>query len=165
MNDIKLQQMPTGVGPSELCEGCGNCCMRYPGIYSPDDINPLTAERIQSLLERRVVIVDWWEGDPLGDDWEKRSSAKFLRPRSVEDPPGFAYGLWMGRCEQHTDEGCRLSFEERPKQCRHLVPDMSSTMELQCRSDYSKRDAAIDWLPHEHLIEEALRNLEQDQGG
>ena len=63
-----------------------------------------------------------------------------------------------GPCVFLEPDGCRLPFPQRPRLCRELVPDVC----FECESPWGRREAALAWLPHQPMVAEALRLLEQD---
>jgi len=138
-----------------LCRRCGGeCCQTLPGFDAPDRY--LSSDDPPGLLARFLDSGEWvlsphpWR---IGDDWV---TIHYPRPATVEEhSAGATYARTLGRCVFHTDTGCRLTFPQRPTLCRLLTPDPS----LDCSSPWTKRDAAIAWLPHQELIRQALARI------
>ncbi len=141
-----------------MCKMCnGACCKRYAGSYIPDDFKePITAEFIASLLKKGNFAIDWWEGDSIGGGL---SQTYYLRPRHVDEPA--IKGSWGGVCMNYTDGvGCSLSEEERPYQCRKLVPNYTIGKGADCdtlpEDKANKKDCATAWYGFQTIIEEAI---------
>ena len=56
---------------------------------------------------------------------------------------------WGGVCILLTEDGCPLSFEERPKGARLLIPSANK-----CKSLYTKEDCCIDWIKYHDILED-----------
>ncbi|MBP3917306.1 hypothetical protein [Clostridium sp.] len=129
----------------ELCKKCGGgCCKRMGCHFSPDDFAEITYESLKSKIDEGNISIDWWEGDPTGND--KLSRAYFLRVRNKFAPivdPSFG-----GICSLLTNDGCPLPFEKRPKGGRMLIPS-----ETGCVLEYSKQQVAIDWLEYTDILQ------------
>lgn len=100
----------------EICAKCnGFCCKTAAGIYLPEDFKvPITTAFVLHLLMTKMFTIDS-VGD--GDD-----VTYFIRPRHIEEDPIFPE-IYGGICINFKSEvGCLLSEEERPFQCRTLIP-------------------------------------------
>lgn len=131
----------------QLCKECGGrCCKRMGCHYSPEDFKEITYESLKKEIEKGFISIDWWEGNPfeneIDDDIDR---AYYLRIRNkdgkIVDPS------WGGECILLTDDGCPLSYEERPKGARMLEPD-----EYGCISYYNKQQAARDWYKYNDIL-------------
>jgi hypothetical protein len=108
----------------------------------PEDFGTTTEEVLLNVREalRSDYALDWWEGDPKGNDGDGRYRSLFVRPRvqgvrSVFDPS------WGGACTFLTPTGCSLTFEKRPHGGRFLEPkDIACTPQ-----DDGKRGASLAW--------------------
>lgn len=129
---------------SKLCAVCvDSCCQRMPGAYMPDDID-LDLQSIADKLAAGEWAIDWWEDEePI---YYLRVAAVGGRP--ILDPS------WGGRCVFLIDSGCKLSFDERPTNCKAVLPSVS---ECKCPDEYSKHNIALAWRPHEKLLMEAAK--------
>jgi len=57
--------LPQFVIDSPICVECqGACCKNMPGICWPENIKPLTADRIVQMVRHERYAIDWYEGDP-----------------------------------------------------------------------------------------------------
>jgi Fe-S-cluster containining protein len=97
----------------KLCKICkGKCCKRSAGVYLPTELT-ITKEAILNLLQKGKHAID-------KDD--STATIYFIRPRHVnKDSIDFS---WEGTCIHLTDTGCSLPQEQKPYQCRTLVPDV-----------------------------------------
>lgn len=136
---------------TKVCAQCGGkCCKLYPGITSPEDWGaPDQAQmrqRIRAALNSGDYEFDDWFGDPT-----KESGGEFdvrmIRPKA-QRRMGYK-GEW-DRCKLLKDAGCSLPYEQRPKQCRELAP--GSVTGEHCKDQFSKQQAAIDWMPYQDLL-------------
>lgn len=131
----------------QLCKECGgSCCKRMACHYSPDDFEEITYESLKKEIEKGFISIDWWEGNPFENGSDNDIDiAYYLRIRNkdskIVDPS------WGGECILLTDDGCPLSYEERPKGARMLEPN-----EDNCISHYDKRQAARDWYKYNDIL-------------
>lgn len=141
----------------QSCKKCGGaCCKTMGGIYISQDFNKkITVAFITSLLKKGKVAIDWWEGDAAG---KGRATTYFLRARHKSEPE--IYPSWGGICVNWSlEKGCVLSKEERPYQCRMLIPKFIKG-EIECdylkKDKAEKRDCAIAWYEHQKTIEKVI---------
>ena len=149
----------------KLCSICrGQCCKHGGCELSPSDFKEgVTYETIKARIERGLISIDWWEGNVFEDieDSPYRSEninrCLFLRMRhkgaSVVDP---SFG---GECVALTEKGCSLPYDERPKGGRELIPDIEikkDYLKLNCHSDWSKKDSAIEWFEYREILHRLL---------
>lgn len=134
-----------------LCKSCGGkCCQRLAGTYLPDDFKePITTEFILSLLHSGKFAIDWYEGN---------NAMYYIRPRHIHE--GAICGSWGGTCINWSKEsGCSLQENERPYQCRKLIPEIYEG-DYSCitlpKDKATKRDMAYSWEPYQSIINEAM---------
>ena len=102
-----------------MCSICTNvCCTQLPGGYSPNQISLSEQER---LLRKELAEWDYWL--TWNENEERFITWYYLRPAKK---PG------SSTCIYHTNTGCSLSWEQRPYECKALVPKKSLTEH--CRS-------------------------------
>lgn len=142
--------------PTSMCSKCkGFCCKKYSGGFAPDDFKePITLDFLTTLFDTGLYSIDCYEGhiQPLPED---QYNAFFIRPRH-KDATVIDYS-WGGECVLLTDEGCSLSFEERPLQCKSLKP--MKNKDSQCVSDISKFEIAKLWIPYNDIILELMERI------
>lgn len=143
-----------------LCNNCGSCCKKYAGIVFPEQLPDINAVVLASKLkegycfDRYYTILD----DDTNFQEAQDEFVYFMRPqhkgkenRKSDD------GLWGGECVFLTDTGCKLTFDERPRQCQILVPSQNRICSLGIPG-YRKRDAALAWLPYQNVIRKIVRS-------
>ena len=134
----------------EKCANCGGkCCKASAGAYHPDDFNhELTDAWLQDLIEGNhtypdgkpiLVSIDWTEGVKDGPD----GRGYFLRPRHVGgdivDPS------WGAPCYHLKQNGCDLSFEQRPWRCRLKDPSECFTR----KDRFAEKKSSMEpWRPY-----------------
>lgn len=107
----------------DFCAGCGNCCNGVPGGWLPDQLDDA---KVESLLAEHKAVWDWWASSD-GD-------IKYLRPATIpesRDKRRTAAWSVSGGCIFLGFRGCRLSFEERPWECKNLVATAPKTCHQQ----------------------------------
>jgi Fe-S-cluster containining protein len=157
----------------ELCRECGGrCCNLSPGILYPEDFEKVSAESIAALLRTGFYVIDTFDYMKID---EKERPGYHIRPHIYFKPigdyrilSGLSLGFmnrhigtsvlhrgWGGPCIFLEENGCRLSLEERPKQCRVLDP----TTCHEPGGENPKYLASLAWAPYEKEIEEAIEIL------
>ena len=146
----------------KLCSICkGHCCKSSGCELSPEDFKDgVTYEAIKERIDKGLISIDWWEGNVFQelDEYDARSEENiskslFLRMRNKNAPvvdPSFG-----GECVALTENGCKLSYDERPKGGRALIPDLELQKEgfrIKCHSDWGKIDSAIEWFEYRDIL-------------
>jgi len=127
----------------DVCKRCGgNCCQTFPGSFFPEDLT--NTEAIEGLLSGDFAI-DSWEGDAEGLDPEIKRTF-FIRPATKGNEGKLFDYSWGGPCTFHSkQDGCRLPFNKRPRECQVLMPQ-SDNYPYDCKTPYTgKKDAAVAW--------------------
>jgi len=132
------------------CEKCRQLCNGRPGLFAPTEVEPAAAEfglTLEEFFERHLTI-NWWTDDPDAGDldgwdhvcpgWNPNVIMEpFLppRPRPYSGPSTVGRrctndeGRTKGPCSLLGPDGCRLSFDRRPEECRRAYgcnPDPAS---------------------------------------
>jgi Fe-S-cluster containining protein len=147
----------------DLCKKCGGrCCKKIPGFTWPEDLmvdNESFEESIFKLFISGNWSIDWWEGDPREgkDDIVRgyfiRSAIKGCE--EIFDPS------WGGECcFLSTEDGCVLSFEKRPRQCRELIP-VENNKCFYSSDNIDKKSAAVAWIPYHNILISAKHKAEK----
>lgn len=139
----------------EICRECeGSCCKEMGCHYSPDDFKDLSFESLKKEIDKGYISIDWWEGNPF-DDNREINKAYYLRIKNVGanivDPS------WGGECILLTNDGCKLSYNKRPKGGRMLIPDAYGP----CESKYSKQEAARDWYKYRDILSKLVKHYKE----
>jgi Fe-S-cluster containining protein len=138
----------------DICRTCGGkCCKQCGGHYSPDDFDEITVEALKERIDRGNISIDWWEGDVVAGDLYR---TLYLRARHVgadEIDPS-----WGGTCIHLKNNGCELTFEDRPLACRDLIPSREK-----CIGSYSKEDCCRDWYKYQYILNELVMHYGDKQ--
>lgn len=141
-----------------ICAECkGECCKRCGCHYSPEDFKEITFDALVAEIDKGHISIDWWDGSPFVEDYSGRpkngiNQAYFLRIKNVGaniiDPS------WGGVCSLLTDKGCPLSYENRPKGARKLIPYKGKP----CHAEYTKNDAAREWFKYDDILKQLVEH-------
>ena len=167
-DDNQTMELPVinsneGCQNAEICRDCGGeCCQRSAGIAWPQDFGPESTlvETLVSYLVTGFWAVDCWDGDPRPQ--RKRKSAKldqvwYIRPAHKNAVGKLVDRSWGGECRLWCKEyGCSLSFENRPRGCRMLIPDKSHRCGYGDTKENGKESAALAWIPYQRHIKRAM---------
>jgi Fe-S-cluster containining protein len=151
----------------EICRACaGKCCRRLPGHAAPEDFGATKEEQVENVkvaLRSGEWQLDWWEGEAeLPVSKRKVVQPHLIRPKVLDGRGGIFNPTWGGACVFLADDGCRLSPEQRPFECRLLVP--SNTGE--CKFEYvNKLYVAEMWLDAGINLEAIGRDVIREQDG
>jgi len=153
---------------ASICAKCGGeCCMRMPGAYTPDQLGLIpgkdedNAKIIASLFPNEKQPIK----HQLALDIGKPSSYTFFgeyEPLSAEElamhdwcrgyvviPAPGEYSCKYWDCLR----GCKLPFAERPTMCKALVPAApDSDGHRFCSSEISLRELSRIWAPYQDLL-------------
>lgn len=145
-----------------VCNDCkGTCCKTAPGIFLPSDLGApdekLLQENIKRLLDSGLYTIDWWDGDPRpGHD--DGCNGYYLRPAIKGAEGRRSHPSYGGQCTLLGENGCSLRSEDRPTQCRGLLPAedyFTNPREATCRgyaTEDAKRSYAIAWIPYRRFL-------------
>lgn len=132
---------------SEICTNCGGMCCKHMGCHiAPSDLKEVTYDYIKDMIMTGTVSLDYWEGNPFEDDRDIER-AYFLRMRNKG--AAICDASWGGECIILTDHGCPLSFKDRPKGARLLVPQEKG----ECILEYDKQVCAKDWYQYNDILD------------
>jgi len=151
------------------CKKCGGqCCKSAPGCYIPSDIGNTESDiKIKLLFGLRsgFYAVDSWDGKLNKEDNDEYGSIYFIRPR-VKGNNKIYDASWGGECANLTENGCSLSFNNRPYECKLLIPKYENN-EAKChypkwfskKHENGKHFSATQWKPYQAIINECLSEL------
>ena len=132
----------------EICSQCGGrCCLNAPCHYSPSDFEDLSYSGLKRVINEKgyisIVKIDMFDYD-----YYKEFSDQFyyyvLRIRRYHDPIAFKMEKNNKNpfvCMLLTKKGCKLSFDERPRGARMLVPKEDK----KCIQLYNLEECLKDW--------------------
>lgn len=154
----------------EICSACGGvCCNTLPGNSYPEDFGfeGITQEQVlEGLIEMFKTgnwQIDWWDGKLPDDICSK--NALFIRPSTKKGRGRIYHGAWAFEgCIFHTQTGCTLTFDERPHDCKALVPRAHKCMRPLEEGQINAKLVAIEkWSPYEDLIMKAAAELGEEE--
>lgn len=152
----------------QICKMCGgDCCQRCGCAFSPNDFyvcrsHQFSEEEVfqyfKHFLKRGYASISHRK---LGDRWTgafvmegislqkllEGEGALYIRMRNINSNIVDVWGISSGCCVGLMENGCRFSFEKRPRGGRELMPDLRS-----CIPVYSEYQAAIDWYPYQNIL-------------
>lgn len=130
----------------EICSACGgNCCIKYPGVFHPDDL-VIDKDVLRDRLKKGHISIDRYDMPGY--------KIYFLRPRRKDGP---IVDFEAGECIYNEDHGCILPFESRPYGCRFLTHSESG----ECYGAYLASNIISDWDydVYQDLLEELVREF------
>jgi Fe-S-cluster containining protein len=145
---------------TSLCSGCGKCCKWMPGIVSPSDLKEITVESLAGLFKAGYQF-DYWEGNLTGNPEHEDLTFYYLRPQTKKSVGKVVDGSWGGECVFLTESGCSKAFEERPSQCKALIP--SENRECHVPASYEKSKMILEWLPYNEIISKTIDKIYEEQ--
>lgn len=166
-----LPMLPAATVSATICEPCGGkCCKSYPGINAPEDFGAPNRDEMRTRIRAALLsgrwAIDWWEGDPRGydhgDDDDYLSSSEFIRPAQKGHENEIEHAGWGGACTFLTATGCELAHDDRPRNCRGLIPTLGPMTCQERREDGSpveKVDYVLAWIPYLDVIADVRREL------
>ena len=131
----------------KVCAECkGQCCKNMGCYYSPLDFKEISFNSLRQEIDKGHISIDWWEGNPFEENEFVIERAYFLRIRNIDSP--IVDPSWGGVCSLLTENGCSLSYKNRPKGGRELIPSAIAN----CETNYSKQDCAKEWYKYDTLL-------------
>lgn len=138
----------------DLCGPCGGqCCKSIPGIYAPEDFGADLEAALRAGIKEGRVAFDYWEEDgDLPMTYYARPPVRGRLDRLVD-------ASWGGPCSLLREEGCALTWFERPSGCRDLVPSPEGYHDCDSAShpgENSKLIQARAWSPYQDIIKRII---------
>ena len=140
---------------SSFCSECkGKCCKIIPGCIFPEDFirnnKKIDRKTITDMVVNGTYAFDSWEG------FGGKGVGLFIRPSTKGKEKLILDFSWGGECVFLTKKGCKLSFKNRPLQCRNLKPRKNK----RCTGDKrtGKYEAAVAWSKYYKLIESIVHS-------
>lgn len=140
-----------------VCVPCGGlCCRNSPGYLWPEQLGETEEARRARLIE--LLQSGLWQLATYESSWDDEPDVLCLRPATA-DTRGQYYAPDGGRCTFLGPTGCRLSWDERPMQCRALRPRRHPEARCSMTDGFVDWDAAQAWLPLQDMIASVLEQL------
>ena len=139
---------------SEICTECGGeCCKRCGCHFSPDDFQEISFEFLKGEIEKGYISIGYIDGEVTYDDF----GVYFLRIRN-KNSPIVDFGHSPNPCILLKENGCKLTYEQRPSGGKLLIPsaELRTTIfgeqKRTCFSLYGIEKCAYEWKPHKALL-------------
>lgn len=138
----------------ELCRKCGTCCKMCGCHLSPkkDILGEVTEENLRKLLRTGRYTLDLISKEYPGvedDTW-------IIRIRNKNEESIVQRNARPGTCILLTENGCRLSYEERPEGGKKLIPVENGG----CYSIYTIGDCCEEWIHYQETLEMLAKEFE-----
>jgi hypothetical protein len=140
----------------DICAICGGkCCKNVPGIAYPQDFgfDQMASEKIYERLVQLFSSMCWQI-----DCWERYKYGKgyYIRPTTLKGRGELFHAAWCNEgCVFLQTDGCSLMFDNRPYECKELVPRESQCLRTESKGKHPRHIAADKWLRYEYLIVKA----------
>lgn len=122
------------------------CCASMPcELNASDIVGEITEEKIRNLLNTGLVTIDCYEENLGWNDPEDQDRTYYLRMRAKKDDIPVAF-IWTGRCVALDNNGCILSYNNRPYYGRKFFCDTVPS------GVNTKEAAAKSFLPYQHIL-------------
>ena len=153
LRTVRLPVLARPVTNFAQCEGCGNCCKGMPGLYDPSDFGE-SLEKMEAAIRSGRAQADKWENerDALGEVYYLRPPTKKAKGEIID----YSYG---GECALLGPTGCTLEYEERPRNCRGLTPEVEGCGEMSEERKLTKRDFVAQWKPFSDQLSDLVDKL------
>lgn len=141
---------------SQICKECGGiCCLRAPCHWSPRDIEDLSYEGLKKFLkEKKYISIVRFPGyvTELGKCGFENNRFSFYILRTRTRGTNIAsIGKNLKKddlCMLLKPDGCSISFEERPRGARLLVPKR----EEECEHLYDLYECISEWKDYQDVL-------------
>lgn len=149
----------------EMCKKCGGkCCLQAPCHFNPQDFETLSYKYLKKLLKEKQYISvlrlssnvcqscfrEIQVNDPYFYILRIRTNATGIaaiaREISKDD-----------HCMMWTQNGCKLSYDERPMGARLLIPKKDT----HCQQMYGVDECFDDWKEHQDVLKKLYKHFEK----
>lgn len=147
-----------GYQSTAICKTCeGECCKTYAGSTYPADFKkPLLESLVEAFKSKKWGIDCWdWDGEKIAKNHKEFEPAYYIRPHHKKERKLFSRS-WGGVCIFLSSKGCKLSFRDRPTECRMLEPKKNGSFKCVTHCT-SKLDAAKAWLKYTETIKQTAK--------
>lgn len=136
----------------DVCQKCcGVCCKRCGCHYSPNDFKEITFNYLQKEIKKGYISIEWIDGESFYSPGgvyilRARNTGMKIVDNSIERAP----------CILLTENGCKLSYEQRPSGGKYLIPKVKNDT-LLCYSKYDIYECCMEWREHQKVLNELVR--------
>lgn len=140
----------------EVCKECGGvCCLRAPCHWSPRDIKDLSYKGLKKMLKEKnyISIVRFPSTVCESALREIQHSGPYYyilrtRTRSTNIATVASKKHKDDLCMLLKPDGCSITFEERPRGARLLIPERNR----KCRHLYDLDDCLYEWKDYQDVL-------------
>ena len=149
MKNLKIENI-------ELCAKCGGFCCKKSGCdYIPSDFKSLAMNDIVEILDKgNVSIVAQLLFTRLKNGKLVCEPFLYLRARNTGRDAVDLYSF-KTRCSQLADNGCKLSYEERPAGGRNLIPKDN----MGCYPADNLQENMKKWESYQKVLAKVIKKL------
>ena len=104
-------------------------------------------------MEKGYISIAWLDYDRI-----KQPDVYILRARNQGKPIVDTGYNGRSQCVLLTEKGCKLSYENRPKGGRLLIPSREG-----CKSEYTLIDCANEWREYQWIIFDLMRHFNKKE--
>jgi len=144
-----------------FCSSCkGACCKSQSGINSPYDFGKTRKEikaEIVRFIKSGFYAIDYWESES-----DNESVTYWVRPAHKNALGKIIDASCGGECRLLNENGCSLKFQERPYQCKTLIPKDYITRTSKkggCFQPVSKENMRDIWAPFQKMMNSIIKGL------
>jgi hypothetical protein len=139
---------------ADICTPCGGqCCKWMSGAFHPHDLSPTGDKKVLlSKVKELLSTGDYKLTDrEYGDEHRGYFSVYLLVPATsitIQDKDVWASNY--GRCVNLTETGCKLNSQDRPLECKAIVPDVQHNCKPQ--EGFRREDLYRAWMPYKQFL-------------
>lgn len=149
----------------EICKKCGGkCCLHAPCHWSPDDIGEITYKNLKKILRKKKYISILRLRSRICEASLEEFSVDgpyfyVLRTRTMDTGIAAAAGFIEedDYCMLLGKNGCAISYDERPKGARDLIPNDNG----RCEQLYGMDECLKDWKEHQDVLKKLYKYFER----
>ena len=132
----------------DMCKKCGGkCCNQCGCAFLPEDLQMCFSNLFEKIFSREITIDKL---EYLENAYNKLDKpVYYLRVANVNESCVEFNG--MGKCIFLTENGCKLTYENRPAGGRLLVPFWSG-----CYYLYTNKEFIDKWIPYQKLLKDLI---------
>lgn len=141
-----------------FCRIClRGCCMHMGCYLSPDDLQEVSYTSIKGLIDKELVSIDTYDGNPFPNDM-RVSKVYILRVRNVNSP--ICDTSIGGVCSQYSENGCTFPHKQKLKR----VMKLNVKLRGDCEEGYTSKECAIEWYKYQGILEKLWNEYDGPQG-
>lgn len=131
-----------------ICSECkGSCCKRSGCYFSPDDFREISFEYLKTQLEKGYISISLQSDSVFYPDVYILK----IRDRDTDIVDTGYRNSEYSPCMLLTDNGCKLSYEERPSGGKLYIPKYENGF-YHCYTNYTIRDCCNEWFPYQEIL-------------